>query len=108
VRTKRNLLTAVVLFQFVLPLSAQDDGKKHERHRKLSELLTTLSSADREKYHAARKQAMTNPEVADAAERRKKADEEYRQLLRREILKSDPSLAPFLDKLSQLRRHDDL
>lgn len=105
---KRMIAMGITGLLFVLPVRAQDEAKRHERHRKLWEFLTTLSAGDREKYQAARKQAAANPEVAAAAKRRKKADEEYHKLLRREILKKDPSLAPLLDKLSELHKHDEL
>jgi hypothetical protein len=107
VRIKRTIATVMVSFLFVLPINGQYDGKKHERHRKLWDLLTTLSPADRKKFDAARKQAMANPDVAAAGERRRKADEEYHTLLHREMLKNDPSLAPILEKLSELRKHHD-
>lgn len=107
-RIKRIIATVAVLFLFILPVSGQDEGRKHERHRKLWELLTMLSSADRQKYNAARKHAMAIPEVAAADKRRKQAELEYHKLLRREMLKTDPSLAPLLDQLAELRRHEDL
>jgi hypothetical protein len=103
-RTTRILLIVFVLFLFISPISGQDEDKKNERHHKLWEFLATLSSADRQKFNAARKQAMANPEVAAAAERRKQAELEYHKLLRREMLKRDPSLAPLLDQLSELRK----
>jgi hypothetical protein len=105
---KGIIAAGITLCLLVPPMEAQDEGKKHERHHKLWELLLNVSPADREKYRTARKQAMANPEVAAAAERRKKANVEYHKLLRREMLKIDPSLAPLLDKLSELRSHDDL
>ena len=99
----------ITLALVILPTTmSRSEGKKHERYHKIWEMLMSLSPADREKYQAARKRAMSNPEVAAADERRKKVDAEYRKILHREMLKEDPSLAPVLDKISELRKKDDL
>jgi hypothetical protein len=105
---KRIITIASIMLLASSAADARDQSEKHQRSHKLWALLMSLSPADRDKYHSARKQAMTNPEVAAAAERRKKAELEYHKLLDREMLKADPSLAPLLDKISELRRHEDL
>jgi hypothetical protein len=107
VRITRIIGTIALLFFFALTINGQEEGTKHERHRKLWQLLATLSSADRQKYSAARKQALANAEVAAADKRRQQAELEYRKLLRQEMLKTDPSLAPLLDQLAELRRRED-
>jgi hypothetical protein len=105
---KRFIAIATLTVLAVSAAEARDQSEKHPRSHKFWELLMSLSPADRDKYHSARKQAMTNPEVAAANERRKKAEFEYHKLLHREMLKADPSLAPLLNKISELRSHEDL
>ena len=105
---KRLIAIATVTFLAASAADARDQSEKHQRSHKFWALLMSLSPEDRDKYHSARKQAMTNPEVAAANERRKKAELEYHKLLHREMLKADPSLAPLLKKISELRSHEDL
>jgi hypothetical protein len=88
-------------------IRAGDEKDGHNKHHKLWELLGSLSGDEQAKFRAARKQAMENPEVMAAHERRKKADAEYRELLDREMLRIDPSLKSLIEKTSQLRQHAD-
>jgi hypothetical protein len=68
--------------------------------------LNAASAEDTAKYRAAKKQAMLDPAVQAANERRKKANAEYRELLEREMLKADPSIKPMLEQMNDLRKHD--
>jgi predicted DNA-binding transcriptional regulator YafY len=83
------------------------EADKQARHHKLWEALNALSPDDHARLRTARKQALENPEVRAADERRKKADAEYRELLDREMLRIDPSLKPLLDSLGDLRKRAD-
>ncbi len=94
-----------VLAVTTFSLHAQDEPKK--QHHKLWELISALSSEDHAKLKAAKEQALKIPEIRDANERRKAADFEYRELLHREMSKSDPSLKPVLEKITELKKHDD-
>lgn len=82
-------------------------GDKHARNQKFREWLSVLSNEDRAKYRAARKQALLNPEVRAANERRRKMDEDYRHLLHAEMLRLDPSVKPIIEKAEELERHAD-
>ena len=86
---------------------AQDTEPKHGKHHKMSEWLSALSSDEQAKLRAAHKQALQNPEVRAAAERRKQANAEYHDQLNREMLRIDPSLKPLLDKLYEFARHNE-
>ena len=86
---------------------AQDlEGKGH-KHHKLQEWLSLLSGEDRAKLHSVREQALKDPAVQEAYQRHKKAQSEYRELLHKQMLKTDPSLKPLLDKIDDLKKHDD-
>jgi hypothetical protein len=105
----KNLFAiGMTMLLLVCPMAARSEGGKHEHSHKMRELLMSLSPADREKYETAKKRALANRKVAAAHERRRKADAEYKKLLHREMLKTDPSLAPLLEKISELRKKDDL
>jgi hypothetical protein len=106
----RTLLiaAALVLAQLVPCAKAQDTGEKPGKHHKLWEWLNQMSPDELAKFRAAKEQAMKDPAVRAANEKRKQADAEYRELLRTEMLKADPSLKPLLDKINELRKHDDL
>jgi uncharacterized protein HemX len=85
---------------------AQDEEGKH-KHHKFSEWLNALSSEERAKLQAAREQALKNPAVHAANERRKKADAEFYDRLNQEMERIDPSLKATLDSLSDLRKRVD-
>ena len=99
------IATALIAGAFVSP--AQDAEPRHGKHHKISEWLSALSTDEQAKFRAAHKQALQNPEVRAAAERRKQANAEYHDLLHREMLRIDPSLKPLLEKLSELARHNE-
>ena|SRR5438270_13144228 len=104
----KTLLLTTVLFLQLLPCAqAQDTGDKPRKHHKLWEWFSQASPDELAKFRAAKEQAMKDPAVQAAHERRKQADAEYRQLLDSQMLKADPSLKPLLDKIQELRKHDD-
>ena len=86
---------------------AEDPGKKHHKLQKVREWLSLLSEADRAKLRAAKEQALKDPAVQAANQRRKQADGDYRELLNKEMLKTDPSLKPILDAITELKKRTD-
>ena len=86
---------------------AEDPGGKHHKHQKVQEWLSLLSGGDRAKLRAAKEQALKDPAVQAANQRRKQADAEYLELLHKEMLKTDPSLKPLLDTITELKKHAD-
>ncbi|MEY2604881.1 MAG: hypothetical protein QOH31_2690 [Verrucomicrobiota bacterium] len=101
------IVTALVLTQFGPYAQAQDAEEKAGKHHKLREWLDQMSPDSLAKLRGAREQAMKDPAVQAANEKRKEADAEYREVLRTQMLKVDPSLKPLLDKIKELRKHDD-
>ena len=89
------------------PAQAEDPGGKHHKHHKVQEWLSLLSDEDRAKLRAAKEQAMKDPAVQAANQRRKQAEAEYRELLHKEMLKTDPSLKPLLDTITDLKKRAD-
>ena len=85
----------------------EDPGENHHKHHKLREWLSLLSGDDRAKLRTAKEQALKDPAVQAANQRRKQAEAEYRELLHKEMLKTDPSLKPLLDKITELKKHAD-
>ena len=98
---------AIALVASAPLLSAQDEEARQGKHHKLSEWLRAFSPEEQAKLRAAHKQALENPDVRAADERRKQANADYHDQLHREMLRIDPSLKPLLDKLSDLRRHNE-
>ena len=86
---------------------AEDPGGKHHKHQKVQEWLSLLSGGDRAKLRAAKEQALKDPAVQAANQRRKQADAEYLELLHKEMLKTDPSLKPLLDTITELKKRAD-
>jgi len=85
----------------------EDPEKKHHKYQKVQEWLSLLSDADRAKLRDAKEQALKNPTVQAANQRRKQANAEYRDLLDKEMLKADPSLKPLLDAMTELKKRID-
>jgi hypothetical protein len=100
-------LIGVAFFATVGLARAEDSEAKHHKHHKVREWLSLLSEHDRTKFRTAKEQAMKDPSVQVANQRRKQAEAEYRELLYKEMLKTDPSLKPLLDTISELKKHDD-
>lgn len=101
------MLAAVALLAMFSSLSAQGWDPKPKKHHKIRELLNALSGDERVKLRAAKEQAMKDPAIQAADERRKHADAEYRELLHRRMLKANPSLKPLLEKITELKHYDD-
>ena len=101
------IASAVIAGSPVVMTFAQDDQGKHGKHHKFAEWLDALSADQLAKLRAARTKALNNPDVHAADERRKKADAEFHNLLRQEMLRIDPSLKTMLDKLEELRKYRD-
>ncbi len=100
-------LAAVLLLTSIFPAySGYAGGFGHHRSERFRAWLQGLSELDRAKYEAARETALKNQAVIAARERKKKADQEYRSLLNREILKVDPSLKSLVDKVADLEKRD--
>jgi hypothetical protein len=107
---KRFLCAAVISAAFFATGSLAHDedpeGKRHTHH-KVQEWLSLLSDADRAKLRAAKEQALKDAAVQAAKQRRKNAEAEYRELLHKEMLKTDPSLKPLLDTITELKKRAD-
>ncbi|HEY2143081.1 MAG TPA: hypothetical protein VGH06_01910 [Candidatus Udaeobacter sp.] len=107
---KRFLCAAVISAAFFATGSLAHDedpeGKRH-KHHKVQEWLSLLSDADRAKLRAAKEQALKDAAVQAAKQRRKNAEAEYRELLHKEMLKTDPSLKPLLDTITELKKRAD-
>jgi len=73
----------------------------------VQEWLSLLSDEDRSKLRAAKEQALKDPAVQAANQRRKQAEAEYLELLHKEMLKTDPSLKPLLDAITDLKKRAD-
>jgi hypothetical protein len=83
---------------------AEDPGGKHH---KVQEWLSLLSDKDRAKLRAAKEQALKDPAIQAANQRRKQAEAEYLELAHKEMLKTDPSLEPLLDAITDLKKRAD-
>jgi hypothetical protein len=88
-------------------MRAEDPRTKHDKSRMVQEWLSLLSGAERAKLRAAKEQALKDPAVQAANQRRKEAEAEYRELLQKEMLKTDPSLKPLLDTITELKKRAD-
>jgi hypothetical protein len=97
-------LVGAVFFASGSLARAEDPGEKHHKHGKVQEWLSLLSKAERGKLRAAKEQALKDPAVQAANQRRKQAEAEYRELLHKEMLKTDPSLKPLLDTITELKK----
>ena len=100
-------LIGVAFFTTGLVGHAKDPGGRNHKHHKVREWLSLLSEADRAKLRAAKEQALKDPAVQAANQRRKQADAEYLELLHQEMLKTDPSLKPLLDAITELKKRAD-
>ena len=102
---KRRFLLALAVSACIATTEGQDGIDKPSHHARRWHWVDLLSAAEQAKYRAARKAAMQDPVVRAAAEKRRQADQEFREARDAAILKADPSLKPLLDKLRQLRKH---
>ena len=67
-------------------------------------MAANLSAEEREKFRAARRQAMADPAVKAARDRYLQAAKEFRDIKRARMLEADPSLQPVLDKMPPRRK----
>ncbi len=73
-----------------------------ERRTKVNQ----LTSEERTLLREARKEAVNDPDVQAAVAKRNRAIVEFRAAVRAAILKSDPSVAPILEKLNAARARE--
>ena len=107
---KRFFCAALISAAFFVTGSlaqAEDPAGKHHKRHKVQEWLSLLSDEDRAKLRAAKEQAMKDPAVQAANQQRKQAEAEYRELLHKEMLKTDPSIKPLLDTITDLEKRAD-
>ena len=103
--TANSRLLCSVIFAVLLTGNSPAVGQpSEETHNKHQQWLKLMSADERAKFEAAKKEAMKDPDVKAANERRKQADAEYRRLLHNQLLKADPSLKPLLDKIAQFKK----
>jgi hypothetical protein len=78
--------------------------KTSQRSQRTQEWLSLLPDAERAKLRAAKERALKDPAVQTANQRRKQAEAEYRELLYKEMLKTDPSLTSLLETMTELKK----
>ena len=83
-------------------------GHKHHHDHRFSDWLALLSSEDRAKLKRAKADALNDPIVSAAKQRRDEAEVEYRDLLHRKMIQIDPTVQPFVEQISELKTHTDL
>ncbi len=108
-KTKSFLIISALAaaLQFAPVAQAQSlDGQAQGRHGRHARLLANLSPDERAKLRAAHRQAMADPAVQAAKDRRRQAAREFRQLHRAKMLQVDPSIQPILDKIPAHGRGD--
>ena len=103
-KTLLAIFAAAVALQFAPSAPAQgpdaDDYQRRGRYARLA----NLTPEERAKLRAARRQAMADPAVQAANDRRRQAAREFRDLKRMRMLQADPTIQPILDKIPP-RRH---
>jgi hypothetical protein len=77
------------------------DGSDLRREvREREERVNKLSTEDQLKLRAAEQMAAEDPDVKAALEKRNKAIQEFRAVLRASMIKADPTLQPILEKVA--------
>ena len=93
-------LAATAALQFSPTVSAQTSERQERwQHRGHGRFLASLTADERAKFKAAHKQAMADPAVQAAKNRRQQAAKDFRDLKRAAMLRADPSIQPILDKI---------
>ncbi len=87
-------------------LARVDAGEPRDKHHRLGDWLSLISGEQRTRLRKAKEEALKDPVVQAAKQRHQEAEAEYRVLLQKEMLKTDPSLKPLLDTIAELRQHD--
>jgi hypothetical protein len=94
------MLAAAAALQFAPVALAEDsDAADYPRRGRYAKMLADLSPEERAKLRAARRQAMADPAVQAAKDRKIQAAREFRELKRARMLQADPTIQPILDKL---------
>src|ERR1039457_1481357 len=88
---------------FVCAQTPTLDGSDTRRElRERDERVNKLSTEDQLKLRAAEQKAAEDPDVKAALEKRNKAIQEFRAALRASMIKTDPTVAPILEKVAIL------
>jgi hypothetical protein len=104
---KRLIITALcalsalpVFAQGTTPQTAPSPTGAEWRHRgaAMREVWQSLTPEERQKLKTARETAKENPAVAEARKKLMEDRKVYHETLRTAMLKTDPSLAPILEK----------
>jgi hypothetical protein len=91
----------VASIQLAFVVRAQDlDDSLYRDHRERESRFIKLTTEEQVKLVAAQKAAAEDPGVKAALEKRNKAIQEYRAILRATMVKVDPSVAPILDRVA--------
>lgn len=99
-RFKTFVLSLVALVPIASLTWAQDlDDSLYKAQRQREQQVAKLSVDEQLKLRAAEQAASEDPTVKAALEKRNKAIQEYRAALRASMVKSDPAVAPILDKV---------
>lgn len=99
-RFKTFVLSLVAMVPFASVTRAQDlDDSLYKAQRHREQQVAKLSVDEQLKIRAAEQKASEDPTVKAALEKRNKAIQEYRAALRVSMVKSDPAVAPILDKV---------
>ena len=97
-----TILAAAAALQFASTAPAQEPhAGDYPRRGRYAKMLADLSPDERARVRAAHRQAMADPAVQAAKDRRIEAAREFRELKRSRMLQADPTLQPVLDKLPQ-------
>ena len=90
---------AIVAFiQSAFVVRAQDsDDRLYREQRERESRIRKLSTEEQLKLFAAQKAAAEDAEVKAALEKRNKAIQEYRAILRATMIRIDPTVAPILE-----------
>jgi hypothetical protein len=77
------------------------DGSDLRRElRERDERVNKLSTEDQLKLRAAEQKAAEDPDVKAALEKRNKAIQEFRAAVRASMIKTDPTVAPILERVA--------
>ena len=96
------LMVTIAAFQLAPRTMGQDvDGTDLGRElREREEKINRLTTEEQLKLRAAQQQAVEDPAVKAAMEKRDKALDEFRATLRASMIKADPAVEPILSKVA--------
>ncbi|XHR28669.1 MAG: hypothetical protein ACFUZC_22470 [Chthoniobacteraceae bacterium] len=75
----------------------------HQRKAAMHEVWQSLTPEERQKLQTARETAKSNPAVAEAKKKLMEDRKNYHEVLSSAMLKTDPSLAPVLEKFKEAK-----